>query len=181
MLFWHRRAKLQNNENWRNSGAGAKLAGRRLSRNELRTEIIKLILSWEFCSFNFVYGNLFIYFSGQFCSTEINKNKIHTFIIKLSVYTLEGCTRLEDANSTTTATGKEAFSSSHARHRYTRYKIFVVFCPLLISNNYVITINHCLCTCPKEINLWKKNYTILNQWDLNLLILCVKPPCWPLD
>ena len=52
------------------AGAGAKLAGRRLSRNELRTEIIKLILSWEFRSFNFVYGNLFIYFSGQFCSTE---------------------------------------------------------------------------------------------------------------
>ena len=70
MLFGHPRAKLQNNENWRNSGTGAKLAGRRLSRNELRTEITKLILSWEFRSFNFVYGNLFIYFSGQFCSTE---------------------------------------------------------------------------------------------------------------
>ena len=83
VLFWHRRAKLQNNENWQNSGTGAKLAGRRLSRNELRTEIIKLILSWEFRSFNFVYGNLFIYFSGQFCSTEnrmtVSKMRVPTW------------------------------------------------------------------------------------------------------
>ena len=65
-----------------NSGAGAKLAGRSLSRNQLRTEIIKLILSWEFRSFNFVYGNLFIYFSGQFCSTEnrmtVSKTRVPT-------------------------------------------------------------------------------------------------------